>query len=107
MTPHRADGFDIASRYGAVAGRVASAAAALGVAALAVAVVAVAVFAVAAAVVAQFRAAVVAAAGVTDVYFEGEYPTMIMKSASDQPDAPKGKFLKSASYKEPVFYPVV
>lgn len=48
-----------------------------------------------------------AAAGVTDVYFEGEYPTMIMKSASDQPDAPKGKFLKSASYKEPVFYPVV
>lgn len=44
-----------------------------------------------------------AAAGVTDVYFEGEYPTMIMKSASDQPDAPKGKFLKSASYREPVF----
>lgn len=45
-----------------------------------------------------------AAKGVTDVYFEGEYPTMIMKSASDQPDAPKGKFLKSASFKEPVFY---
>lgn len=44
-----------------------------------------------------------AAAGVTDVYFEGEYPTMIMKSASDQPDAPRGKFLKSASYIEPVF----
>lgn len=44
-----------------------------------------------------------AAAGVTDVYFEGEYPTMVMKSASDQPDAPKGKFLKSASYQEPVF----
>jgi predicted HAD superfamily Cof-like phosphohydrolase len=44
-----------------------------------------------------------AAAGVTDVYFEGEYPTMVMKSASDQPDAPKGKFLKSASYNEPVF----
>lgn len=41
--------------------------------------------------------------GVTDVYFEGEYPTMIMKSASDQPDAPRGKFLKSASYVEPVF----
>jgi predicted HAD superfamily Cof-like phosphohydrolase len=41
--------------------------------------------------------------GVTDVYFEGEYPTMIMKSAKDQPDAPKGKFLKSASYREPVF----
>ena len=48
-----------------------------------------------------------AAAGVTDVYFEGEYPTMIMKSASDQPDAPKGKFLKSASYAEPVFPPVI
>ena len=44
-----------------------------------------------------------AAKGVIDVYFEGEYPTMIMKSASDQPDAPKGKFLKSASYSEPVF----
>jgi hypothetical protein len=44
-----------------------------------------------------------AAAGVTDVYFEGSYPTMVMKSASDQPDAPKGKFLKSASYKQPVF----
>jgi hypothetical protein len=27
---------------------------------------------------------------------------MVMKSASDQPDAPKGKFLKSASYSEPV-----
>jgi hypothetical protein len=47
-----------------------------------------------------------AAKGVTDVYFVGEYPTMVMKSASDQPDAPKGKFLKSASYAEPVFYPV-
>lgn len=44
-----------------------------------------------------------AAKGVTDVYFEGEFPTMIMKSGSDQPDAPKGKFLKSASYSEPVF----
>lgn len=48
-----------------------------------------------------------AAAGVTDVYFEGEYPTMIMKSASDQPDAPKGKFLKSASYQDTVFTLVV
>lgn len=47
-----------------------------------------------------------AAAGVTDVYFEGDYPTMVMKSASDQPDAPKGKFLKSASYREPVFAPL-
>lgn len=44
--------------------------------------------------------------GVVDVYFEGNYPTMIMKSGSDQPDAPKGKFMKSASYKEPVFYDV-
>lgn len=42
--------------------------------------------------------------GVTDVYFEGEYPAMIMKSGSDQPDAPKGKFLKSASYTDTVFY---
>lgn len=50
--------------------------------------------------------AVHAAAGVTEVYFEGEYPTMIMKSAADQPDAPKGKFLKSASYKDTVFYDV-
>jgi hypothetical protein len=41
--------------------------------------------------------------GVTDVYFEGEYPKMIMKSAVAQPDAPVGKFLKSASYSEPVF----
>jgi hypothetical protein len=46
------------------------------------------------------------AKGVTDVYFEGAYPTMVMKSAVDQPDAPKGKFLKSASYKEPTFYDV-
>lgn len=45
-----------------------------------------------------------AAKGVTDVYVEGHYPTMILKSGSDQPDAPKGKFLKSASYSEPVFY---
>lgn len=45
-----------------------------------------------------------AKAGVTDVYFEGEYPVMVMKSGSDQPDAPKGKFLKAASYCEPVFY---
>lgn len=44
-----------------------------------------------------------ASMGVTQVYFEGEYPVMIMKSAADQPDAPKGKFLKSASYRKPVF----
>jgi hypothetical protein len=31
---------------------------------------------------------------------------MVMKSASDQPDAPKGKFLKSASYQNTVFRPV-
>ena len=45
-----------------------------------------------------------AAKGVTDVYFVGEFPTMVMKSARDQPDAPKGKFMKSASYTEPTFY---
>jgi predicted HAD superfamily Cof-like phosphohydrolase len=44
--------------------------------------------------------------GVTQVYFEGKFPTMVMKSAYDQPDAPKGKFLKSASYREPVFYTI-
>jgi hypothetical protein len=44
-----------------------------------------------------------AAKGVTEVYFEGEYPEMVMKSAVDQPDAPKGKFLKSASYVNTVF----
>jgi hypothetical protein len=48
-----------------------------------------------------------AANGVTDVAFEGEYPTMVMRSISDQPDAPKGKFLKSASFREPVFYDAV
>lgn len=47
-----------------------------------------------------------AAKGVTDVYFEGEFPTMVMKSASNQPDAPKGKFMKSASFAEPAFYAV-
>lgn len=45
-----------------------------------------------------------AANGVTDVYFEGDYPVMVMKSGADQPDAPKGKFLKSASFSEPVFH---
>jgi len=52
----------------------------------------------------QATIALHAANDVTDVYFEGEFPTMVMKSGSDQPDAPKGKFLKSASYSEPVFY---
>lgn len=45
--------------------------------------------------------------GVTEVYFEGEYPKMVMKSAVDQPDAPKGKFLKSASYVNTVFRPAL
>src|SRR3546814_4110464 len=31
---------------------------------------------------------------------------MVMKSGADQPDAPKGKFLKSVSYREPEFYRV-
>jgi len=44
-----------------------------------------------------------AAKGTTEVYTEGEYPKMILKSAKDQPDAPKGKFLKSASYKNTQF----
>lgn len=44
------------------------------------------------------------ARGVRDVYFEGQFPTLVMKSARDQPDAPRGKFLKSASYREPKFY---
>jgi hypothetical protein len=43
------------------------------------------------------------AKGVPHVYIEGGYPTMILKSAEDQPDAPRGKFLKSASYRKPVF----
>lgn len=54
----------------------------------------------------QATIALHAAKGVNEVYFEGDYPTMVMKSARDQPDAPKGKFLKSASFSEPVFYPV-
>lgn len=44
------------------------------------------------------------AKGVTSVYTEGDYPTVIVKSAMDQPDAPQGKFLKSASYKPTQFY---
>jgi predicted HAD superfamily Cof-like phosphohydrolase len=47
-----------------------------------------------------------AAKGISEVYFEGEFPTLIMKSAVDQPDAPAGKFLKSASYRDAVFYDV-
>lgn len=44
-----------------------------------------------------------AAKGVTDVYTEGQYPTAVLKSASDQKDAPAGKFLKSASYQDTRF----
>ena len=44
--------------------------------------------------------------GVKLVHFEGEYPTKIARSSADQPDAPKGKFLKSASYLQPSFYRV-
>lgn len=42
--------------------------------------------------------------GVTKVYLEGEYPKRILKSAAEQPDAPRGKFLKSASCRSPIFY---
>lgn len=45
--------------------------------------------------------------GVLQTYTEGEFPTMIVKSAVDQPDAPRGKFLKSASYQPTVFPPLV
>lgn len=44
--------------------------------------------------------------GVIETYVEGQFPTAILKSAKDQPDAPKGKFLKSASYKPTVFYSI-
>lgn len=47
--------------------------------------------------------AVHAKKGVTETFVEGEFPTAILKSAKDQPDAPKGKFLKSASYEQTVF----
>lgn len=46
------------------------------------------------------------AKGVKTTYTEGAYPCMILKSGIDQPDAPKGKFLKSASYKPTEFYKV-
>jgi hypothetical protein len=46
------------------------------------------------------------AKGVEHTYVEGEFPTMVLKSAVDQPDAPKGKFLKSASYSQTVFPPL-
>ena len=41
-------------------------------------------------------------------YTEGEFPRMCLKSAHDQfmPEYPKGKFLKAADYRQPVFYSV-
>lgn len=46
-----------------------------------------------------------------EFYTEGDFPTLCLKSAKDQTDKlgefyPKGKFLKSASFREPVFSPV-
>lgn len=38
-----------------------------------------------------------------EVYVEGDFPRAIVKSAKDQPDAPKDKFLKSTGYKNTVF----
>lgn len=38
-----------------------------------------------------------------EIYVEGEFPRKIVKSAKDQPDAPKGKFLKSTGYTDTVF----
>lgn len=38
-----------------------------------------------------------------EVYTEGSFPRMIVKSSKDQPDAPKGKFLKSTGYTDTVF----
>lgn len=45
--------------------------------------------------------------GVTDVAVEGEFPRAILRSMSDQPDSPKGKFLKPVSYRDTVFDDVV
>lgn len=47
-----------------------------------------------------------ASRGVTQIDYEGEYPMKVARSTVDQPDAPKGKFLKSASYTQPSFYSV-
>ena len=44
-----------------------------------------------------------ASKGVTELYFKGEFPVMVMKSAVDKPDAPKSKFFESARYSKPVF----
>lgn len=47
-----------------------------------------------------------AARGITETYTQGDFPKMILKSAVDQPDAPKDKFLKSVGYTDAVFPPV-
>lgn len=51
-----------------------------------------------------------AALGVTDVYTQGQFPRLCVKSGSDQKASngdfcPKGKFLKSADYADTVFPP--
>lgn len=51
-----------------------------------------------------------AALGVTDVYTQGQFPRLCVKSGSDQKAnngdfCPKGKFLKSADYADTVFPP--
>ncbi len=41
-----------------------------------------------------------------ELYPEGNFPTLCLKSARDQqmPEYPKGKFVKCINYKQPVFY---
>lgn len=41
--------------------------------------------------------------GVLEVTIHGKFPFAYIKSDGDYPDAPKGKFLKSINYHEPVF----
>ncbi len=55
---------------------------------------------------AQASIALHASKGVTRVRLEGQFPTAVLRSTADQPDAPTGKILKSASYSKPVFYGV-
>lgn len=55
---------------------------------------------------AQASIAMHAAKGITQVRLEGGFPTAVLRSTAEQPDAPVGKILKSASYSEPVFYEV-
>lgn len=42
--------------------------------------------------------------GIASFALEGNYPTVIMRSLANQPDAPRGKFLKSVSSTKPIFY---